>query len=118
MSDIMRTIRSPNTFKTCYIAQVKEELGLPVRKAANRKGKARAVQVRQELVPYIKNAILVLQKQKGKIPAYREIQEKALDLYQASNGPSKSDAFYGIFESNSLDYVEEVAEDKEIYYGI
>ncbi len=114
----MRTIRSPNTFKASYIAQIKEELGLPVRKAVNRKGVTRAVQVRQELVPYIKNAILVLQKQKGEIPAYREIQKKALDLYQASNRQSKSDAFYGIFESKSLDDVVEVAEDKEIYYGI
>jgi len=35
----MRMITSPNTFKTSYIAQIKEELGLPVRISSNRKEK-------------------------------------------------------------------------------
>jgi hypothetical protein len=30
--DMTKTINSPNSFKTCYIAEVKEELGLLKRK--------------------------------------------------------------------------------------
>jgi len=33
----MRSLNSPQTFKTCYIAQVKEEKGLYVKKSANEK---------------------------------------------------------------------------------
>ena len=112
----MKTITSHNTFKTCYIAQVKEELGLPVKRASNRKGKNRKVQIRQELKPFIKQAIIALKKQSGRVPFYREIQKKAFELYKSSVEKPKSDKFYGIFKPKNNAYMKQIAGDKEIYY--
>lgn len=113
----MKTITSQNTFKTCYIAQVKEELGLPVRKASNRKGNKRKVQLRQELKPFIQQAIIVLQKQSGRVPLYKDIQKKAFELYKSSVEKSKCDRFYGILKSKDETYVKQIIEDQECYYG-
>lgn len=114
----MRKITSPNTFKTCYIAQVKEELGFPVRKASNRKGVQRRVTVRPDLRTFIEQAILGLQKEKGRSPQYKEVQKEAFNLYRKTVETSRSDDFFGMFRSNDPQAAREIIEDKQVFYDL
>ncbi|MDL1956657.1 MAG: hypothetical protein LWW95_06390 [Candidatus Desulfofervidus auxilii] len=108
----MKMINSPATFKTCYIAQVKEELNLPVRKAWNREGKQRKVQVPLGLKEYIKKAIkMLMDEKKGEIPSYKEIQKKAFEIYQDTL-KTNSEKFFGIFRTKNKEYVRKITEDK------
>ncbi|KJR40646.1 hypothetical protein MCHI_003463 [Candidatus Magnetoovum chiemensis] len=76
MIKFMRNITSPNTFKTCYIAQVKEEIGLPVKRASNRKGLSRKIVVPDDLRTYIKQAIENLKNNRQAI--YKNIQYRSI----------------------------------------
>jgi hypothetical protein len=107
---LMREINSPNTFKTSYIAQVKEENGIL---SVNRKQKVRKIKVPKHLKPFIEQAIKILRKKTGKIPTYKEIQQKALEIY---NKNTKSEKFYGIFKTHNKNYTIQVTQDKETYY--
>ncbi len=73
----MKILKSPNSLKTSYIADVKEELGfLKRRRVVNRK-----IKVPDYLKPYIVRAI----KQLGKDAKYKDIQKKAFEIYQKEN---------------------------------
>ncbi len=78
----MKQINKPSAFKTCEIAIAKEELGLPVRKAANRRGAKRVVEANPLHIEYLKRAIQDLEKSGKSNLTYKEIREKALDLYK------------------------------------
>ena len=114
----MRMITSPNTFKTCYIAQMKEELGLPVRTSSNRKEKFRSVRVTKELKPFIKKAIQYLLNTNEKMPTYKEIQQKSFDIYMNENKKSKSESYYGIFQSENKNSVIQTINDRNIFYEL
>ncbi len=104
----MRLITSPNAFKTCYISEVKEELGLLKRK----RKKIRKTRTPQYLKPFIRQAI----KELGSNATYKEIQRKALELYQRSIS-KEIETFFGVFKTDNKKFVEKIAEDKGIYYG-
>ncbi|MBF0517977.1 MAG: hypothetical protein HQK97_12865 [Nitrospirae bacterium] len=53
---------------------------------------------------------------KDELPAYGVIQEKSFEIY--SSGNSKSDLYFGLFDSVDKEYVKSIIEDKEIYYGV
>ena len=112
----MRTISSPNTFKTCYIAQIKKDLGFPVRKAANRKGKDGITKVNETLRPFIEKAILILNEKTGEIPSYKDVQQLSFKLYKESKGKSESDALFGSVKFEDTEFVKSIAEDKDIFY--
>ncbi len=105
----MREIRSPSTFKTSYIAEVKEEMGLLTRK----RGENRKVKAPQHLKPFIKQAIENL----GLEATYANIQKEALRLYQ-EHLSGEIEEFYGIFKVKDPSKIREIAEDKEIFYGV
>jgi len=103
----MRLITSPNAFKTCYISEVKEELGL----LKGKRKRIRKIKTPQYLKPFIRQAI----KELGSKATYKEIQEKALELYQRSIS-KEIETFFGIFKVDDKEFVEKIAEDEEIYY--
>jgi phage gp29-like protein len=105
----MRLITSPGAFKTCYISEVKEELGL----LKGKRGKVRKTRTPQHLKPFIRQAI----KELGNNATYKEIQRKALELYQESVS-KEIEAFFGMFKTSDERFVEKVAEDEGIYYGL
>jgi len=111
----MRRINSWTSFKTCYIASVKEEMGLPVRRAWNREKEERKVKVPENLKSYIKKAIEILGKEKKQTSTYAEIQKKAFELYRENMDRIKAKKFKGIF-SDDPTLIKEVAEDKAIFY--
>ena len=76
----MLRINSVNAIKTCYIADVKEQLGLITRTAANRQGN-RKIKAPKEYVELIKQAIYQLNKNNEKA-TYINIQKKAFEIYQ------------------------------------
>ena len=105
----MREIKSPSTFKTSYIAEVKEEMGLLTRK----KGKKRKVKTPQHIKPFIKQAIENI----GFGATYAKIQQEALKLYREHLSKEIED-FYGIFKVKDPSLIREIAENKEIAYGV
>lgn len=113
-----RTINSPSAFKTCYIAQVKEELGYKVRRAHNRRTKARKHKVPAHLRPFIEEAFRYFERLSVK-PTYRMIQEKAFELYREHvDGIHREPEvmkYFGIF-NNDWDIVREVVEDDGLEY--
>ncbi len=105
-----KTINSPNSFKTCYIAEVKEELGLLERKLK----KERKIKAPQKYKQYIRMAIESL----GKDATYKEIQQEAFRLYQEEKKKEKSSKiarYFGIFEAER-GLVLKFAQDKDICY--
>jgi hypothetical protein len=102
-----RTISSPNTFKTCYIAEVKEELGILKRRLRKR---GRKVRTPEKYKPYIRKAIERL----GEEATYKEIQEEAFRLYMEENG-FPVDKYFGALKLDRK-FVDAIALDKDIYY--
>ncbi len=119
----MRQISSPATFKDSYIAEVKEELAregiqaLAVRKPATGR-RPRKLTAPKHIRSILRKAILELLKEKEK-PTYKEIKQKALEIYKANIQKQRSivDRYYGLWEVNDRNLVDEIALDKEIYYG-
>ena len=105
-----KTINSPNSFKTCYIAEVKEELGLLERKLK----KERKIKAPQKYKRYIKMAIESL----GKDATYKEIQQEAFRLYQEERKKERSSKvakYFGIFRAEK-ELVLKLAQDKDVCY--
>ena len=103
----MRAINSPKAFKTCYIADVKEELGLLKRKRKN----FRKVKAPEHLKVFIKRAIEEL----GRDAKYRDIQQKALELYRESLG-RKVEKYFGVLRLDDDSFIKKLAESETIYY--
>ena len=117
----MRKITSPRAFKTCYIAEVKEELGLKSRTriAANRRGLERKVKTPKHIKKLLIKAIKLLTNETGKTPTYKQIQEKAFELYQEElKENSIVKKYYGFLKISEEDkeFVRKIVEDKELYY--
>ena len=107
----MKKITSPETFKTCEIAIVKEKLGL-LRKTAPNK---RKVKLNPNHAPYIEKAIKCLMSQKSK-PTYKEIRKQAFELYKEERD-KKIKKYEGIFELRlPKEKAIEIIEDKGIIY--
>jgi len=100
----MRLKTSPNAFKTSYISEVKKELGL-----LKKRKKLRKTKTPEHLKPFIRQAI----KKLGNNATYKEIQRKALELYQ-ENISKEIEVFFGMFKTSDEKFVEEVAEDEGI----
>ncbi|MFP4031683.1 MAG: hypothetical protein ACLFTV_08995 [Desulfococcaceae bacterium] len=114
----MKPITSPESFKTCFIAQVKEEMGFAVRKAHNRRGNSRKITVRAELRPFIEKAINQLRRTGNKFPTYKQIQNAAFNLYRESTQFSEVDRLYGSFASDDPEEAISIIEDKNMFYEI
>ena len=105
-----RPITSPASFKTCYIAEVKEEMGILRRKLK----KERKIRAPQKYKRYIKMAIESL----GEGATYKEIQREAYRLYcqeKEEEKKSKVEKYFGVFKADK-DLVAKVALNKDIYY--
>lgn len=103
----MRKITSPQAFKTSYIAEVKEEIGISLRKRT----RARKVKTPEYLKPIIRKAIELL----GEKAPYRDIQKKALEIYQEMYG-GEIDKFYGALQITDKEAFKHLVEDAEIVY--
>ncbi len=100
----MKSVKSPNTFKTSYIAAVKEELGLLKRKqTSKRKIKA---------PPHLKWAIVEALKRKPNA-SYREIQRLAFQIFKER---SENLPFLGALGKVELHKLKEVLNDKGLSY--
>ncbi|GEM_PF-1344446 len=115
----MRRLTSPNAFKTCYIAEVKEELGLKDKRkmAPNRRSLKRKVKTPAYLKKFIFEAIGILTKETGKMPTYKQIQQKAFELYKNAEKTFLVEEYYGFLKTNDKDFVRKIAEDEGLYYG-
>lgn len=100
----MKPITKPTAFKPCYIAQVREEFGLT---APNPKRKVKAP---DRLKEYIREAIKTLQQEQ--IPlTYKNIQQKAFEIYIQKNKKEGIDRFFGILKPDR-----EIIQDEELFY--
>ena len=106
----MRPITSPSAFKTCYIAEVKEELGILKKRKKHRKIKAP-----QHMKEIIKEAINKL----GTSATYRQIQEKCLEIYKQRFQKNKIEKLQKFRENFKADktLVIKIAQDEEIPYA-
>ena len=105
----MRLVTSPSSFKSCYIAEVKESMGEPLKRKRTAK---RKVKTPAHLRPFIKQALENL----GPSATYREIQGEALRLYNEALS-AEIDSYFGRFQLGSASLVKEIAEDEGIFYG-
>ena len=99
-------------------ADVKEELGLLTRKASNRQGHLRKIKAPEEYKKFIKKAIKEL-KAEGEKQTYKNIQQKAFELYQKKvNKTSIVERYYGFLKitDKDKDFVRKIAEDEGLYY--
>jgi len=106
----MRFIESPNAFKPCYIAEVKEELGLLKKRKKYRKIKA---------PEYMKKIIKEAIKRLNYSGTYKEIQEKSLEVYKEwlnERKLGKLRKFRGSFKAPK-DFVIKIAQNEEIFYA-
>ena len=106
----MRLIKSSHAFKSVYIAEVKEELGLLKKRKENRKIKAPV---------YMKKIIKEAIKRLGYTGTYKEIQKKSLEVYKEwleKKKLGKLKKFYGSFKTDK-NFVIKIAQDEEIFYG-
>ncbi len=106
----MRLIKSPNAFKSCYIAEVKEDLGLLKKRKQKRKVKAP-----EHMKKIIKEAI----KRLGYSGTYKEIQKKSLEVYNewlAQGKLKKLHQFRGFLKADR-DLVIKIAQNEEIFYA-
>ncbi len=111
----MKEITSPETFKTCEIAIVKEKLGLLRKTAPNRKNPERKVRLNPKHAPYIEKAIKYLISQKSE-PTYEEIRKKAFEFYKEEK-EKKIKKYEGIFELKlPKEEAIEIIEDKGMVY--
>ena len=108
-------MKSPNTIKTCFVAQVKEEMGFPVTRAHNRISDERKVKAPDWLKPIIKQAILELNKEKEN-PTYKEIQQRAFEIYKNSKKDSIVLNTKGLLKGKREEVIDFI-NDREIYYG-
>jgi len=104
----MRRITSPQAFKTCYIAEVKEEMGISLR----RRTSVRKLKTPEYLKPIIRKAIEVL----GEKASYRDIQKKALEIYREMYG-GEIDKLYGALQITDKEAFKRLVEDEEIAYS-
>jgi len=105
----MREIKSPATFKSCYIADVKEEMGIPVKKKVAK----RKIQAPDHIKPFIRQAL-------ENLPpgaTIKQIQEEALKLYQ-EHISGDIQKYFGAFRTDDVSLVRSIAEDKGIFYGV
>jgi hypothetical protein len=100
-----RSVKSPNTFKTCYIAAVKEEMGLLRRKLKP----VRRIKPPAHLRWAIEEALR--RKPNG---TYREIQELALEIY--NRGRAENLPFFGALGEVDEESLNEVLNDKGLAY--
>ncbi len=114
----MRKITSENSFKSSYVAEVKEELGLKSKRkmAPNRRSANRSVKTPLYLKKSIFEAINILRKESGKVPTYKQIQQKAFKLYKDAENSSVVDKYYGFLKINDKDFVRNIAGDEKLYY--
>ena len=111
-----RIIKRPSAFKTCYIADVKERIGIKVRKAHNRRADERKHKVPDHLRKYIEEAIKILFKEQATRVTYKMIQEKAFELYRKDiENQAEANRFMGVFKDDP-DVVKEIAEDEGFIY--
>jgi hypothetical protein len=107
-----KLITSPASFKTCYIAEVKEEMGILKRKLK----RERKIRAPQKYKRYIKMAIESL----GEGASYKEIQQEAYRLYcqeMEEKKRSRIGKYFGVFKADK-DLVDKVVLNKDIYYEI
>lgn len=107
-------ITSPNSIKSCYIAEVLKEMGFPVKPAHNRLGEERRVKTPERLKPFIRRAVEELIREKGSY-SYREIQRRTLDLIIRSQERSVVRRTRGII-SEVKEFVKEMADDESLFY--
>ena len=105
----MREIKSPATFKSCYIADVKEEMGIPVKKKVMK----RKIHAPDHIKPFIRQALENLPPN----ATIKQIQEEALKLYQ-EHVSGKIQEYFGAFRTDDASLVRSIAEDKVIFYGV
>ena len=104
----MRLITSPNAFKSSYIAEIKEELGILKRKRKI----IRKTKTPNYIKPFIKEAI----KNLGSDATYKQIQQEAIRLYNERTSSSIL-KYYGILKTSDKSFAKRIAEDKGMYYG-
>ncbi|HIC09271.1 MAG TPA: hypothetical protein EYO62_04395 [Aquificales bacterium] len=100
-----KAITSPQTFKTCYIAAVKEELGLLKRKRTAK----RKVKPPQHLRWAIKEALT-----RKPNATYKEIQRLAFEIYRQKERENLP--FFGALGEVPDDILWEVIDDKGLSY--
>jgi hypothetical protein len=113
----MRRLTSPQAIKTCWIAEVKEELGRHHRgPAANRLSRAeRKVRAPAPLKPIIRQAILDLEAWQDRPPTYREIQQEVLRRLTGHLSAITAKTWHAI-RLRPRDLVH-LAKDKDLLYG-
>jgi hypothetical protein len=100
-----KTIKSPHTFKTSYIAAVKEELGLLKRK----------LKPSRKITPPARLKWAIVEALKKKPNAtYKEIQELAFKIFKEKERNELP--FYGTLGKVDPDLLEEILNDKELPY--
>ncbi len=110
--------KSPNSFKTCYIAEVKEEHGLPTRRAPNRTGERRKVKTPPEYKKYISLAIAELKKHNKKL-TYKEIQKKAFEIYQKEREDTLISKYMHVVKPDKTltsEEIKEIIADEDMLY--
>ncbi len=114
----MRKLTSANAFKTSYVAEIKEELGLKsrIKVAPNRRGPKRRVRTPLYLKRFIFEAIGILSKETGKVPTYKQIQQKAFELYKDAEKNFLVDKYYGFLKTDDRDFIRNIVEDEKLYY--
>jgi len=112
----MLRITSPNSFKTCYIADVKEELGLLTRKSPNRHGVERKIKSPKEYKKFIIKAMNELEKE-GIKQTYKNIQQKAFEIYKKEKENAVLGKYLGAIKTNlSPKEIKELVEDEGLIY--
>jgi hypothetical protein len=107
-------ITSPNSIKSCYIAEVLKEMGFPVKPAHNRLGEERRVKTPERLKPFIRKAVEELLRERGSY-SYKEIQKRALALIMKSQEESAVRKTKGIV-AEVKELVREMADDESLFY--
>jgi len=113
----MLRITSLNSFKTCYIANIKEELGLLTRKAPNRQGESRKIKAPKEYKKFILQAIKELERE-GVKQTYKNIQKKAFEIYQRQKN-DLIDKYFNVIKPNknlSDTEIKNIIENEDILY--
>ena len=108
----MKSINSYKSFKTSYIAEVKEEMGLLKKKKVL---KERKIRTPKHVKPYIKKAIKKLADTKENF-TYKKVQEEALKIYKESQ-ENEIKKYFGILKVNDTSLVKKIAEDEGTFYG-
>ncbi|NPA41564.1 MAG: hypothetical protein GXO18_04740 [Aquificae bacterium] len=101
----MRNINSPNSFKTCYIAAVKEELGLLKHKRKNKR--------KIKPPPHLRWAIEEALKRKPDAK-YKEIQKLAFAILKEKE--RKELPFFGSLGKVNESLLKEIINNKELAY--